>query len=51
MLLCLVSGLAELLAADGAAPKGKRSRGGSRKPAVKFEPGESLCVFACWKLN
>ena len=37
--------------ADGAAPKGKRSRGGSRKPAVKFEPGESLFVFACWKLN
>ena len=37
--------------ADGAAPKGKRSRGGSRKPAVKLEPGESLFVFACWKLN
>ena len=32
--------------ADGAAPKGKRSRGGSRKPAVKFEPGESLFLFA-----
>ena len=30
--------------ADGAAPKGKRSRGGSRKPAVKFEPGEFIFI-------
>jgi hypothetical protein len=38
--------------ADGAAPKGKRSRGGSRKPAVKFEPGEEfifICVF--WRFD